>query len=73
MTDKAFNLFDECAARSLHLLPQEKECTSSSWGDSKIIYTSSRIENSQKMQNEINESGAIAKIRISVENNTLKH
>ena len=30
MTDKGFNLFDECAARCVHLFPQEEECTSSS-------------------------------------------
>ena len=30
MTDKGFNLFDEFAARCVHLLPQEEECTSSS-------------------------------------------
>ena len=29
MADKIFNLFDECAARCVHLLPQEEECTSS--------------------------------------------
>ena len=39
MTDKGFNLFDECAARCVHLFPLEEECTSSSWGDSKM-YTS---------------------------------
>ena len=42
MTDKGFNLFDECAARCVHLFPQEEECTSSSWGDSKM-YTSRSI------------------------------
>ena len=45
MTDKGLNLFDEYAARCVHLSPQEEECTSSSWGDSKI-YTSSSIANS---------------------------
>ena len=52
MTDKGFNLFDECAARCVHLFPQEEECTSSSWGDSNM-YTSSSIANSQRMQTEI--------------------
>ena len=56
MTDKGSNLFYECAARCLHLFPQEEECASSSWGNSKM-YTSSRIANSQRMQTEINESG----------------
>ena len=60
MTDKGFNLFDECAARCVHLFPQEEECTSCSWGDSKM-YTSSSIANSQRMQTEKNESGTIAK------------
>ena len=63
MTDKGFKLFGGCAARTVHLFPQEEECTSSSWGDSKI-YTSTSIENSQGMQTNINESGTIAKIRI---------
>ena len=51
--------FDECAARCVHLFPQEEECTSSSWGDSKM-YTSTRIANSQRMQTEINKSSTIA-------------
>ena len=63
MTDKAFNYFDECAARCVYLFPQEEECTSSSWGDSKV-YTSSSIANSQRMETERNESGTIAKIKI---------
>ena len=29
MTDEVFNLFDECAARCVHLFRQEEECTSS--------------------------------------------
>ena len=62
MTEKEFDLFDECAARCVHLFPQEEECTSSSWEDSKM-YTSS-IVNSQRMHTEINESGTIAKIRV---------
>ena len=55
MTDKGFNLFDECAARCVHLSPQEEECTSPSWGGSKM-YTSGSIANSQRMLTEINES-----------------
>ena len=73
MTDRGFNLFDECAARCVHLRPKEEECTSSSWGDSKM-YTSGRIANSQKMLTiNINESCTIAKIKICVENDTVKH
>ena len=63
ITDKGFNLFDECAARCVHLFPQEKECTSSFWGYSKM-YTFGSTSNSQRMLAEINESGTIAKIRI---------
>ena len=66
MTDKGFNLFDECAARCVHLFPQEEEFTSSMLelgGDCKI-YASRRIANSQRMQTEVNESGTLAKIRI---------
>ena len=54
------------------LFPQEEECTSSSWGDSKM-YTSNSIANSKRMQTEIKESGTIAKIKIWVENDTVKH
>ena len=63
MTDKGFNLFDECAARCTHLFPQEEECTSSSRGDSQM-YTHGSIANSQRMLTEINERGIITKIRI---------
>ena len=72
MTDKSFNRFDECAARCVHLFPQEEECTSSSWGDSKM-YTSGSIANLQKMLTEITKSGALAKIRILVEIVTVKY
>ena len=60
MKDKGFNRFGEYAIRRVHLFPQEEECTSSSWGDSKI-YTSGSAANSQRMLTEINGSGAIAK------------
>ena len=63
MADKGFNLFDVSAARFVHLLPQEEEYTSFSWGDSKM-YTSSSITNWDRMQTEINESDTLAKIRI---------
>ena len=66
------NIFDEYAARCVHLSIQEEECTSSSWGDSKI-YTSGGIANSQIMLTEMKESGTIAKISIRVESDTIKH
>ena len=72
MTDKGLNLFDECASRCVHLSPQEEECTSSSWGDSKM-YTSGSIASSQRMLTKIKETCTIAKIRISVESDTVKH
>ena len=72
MTDKGINLSDECAARRVHLFPQEEDWTSSSWGDSKM-YTSGSTTNSQRMPTEINESDAIVKIRIWVEGDTVKH
>ena len=37
------------------------------------MYISSSIANSQRIQTEINESGTIAKIRIEVENDNVKH
>ena len=72
MTNKGFNIFDDCAARCVHLPPQEEECTFSSWGDTKR-YTSGNIAYSQRMLAEINESSAIAKIRIWVGSNTVRH
>ena len=72
MTDKAFNLFDNCAARYVHLFPQEEQCSSSCCGDSKM-YTSGRVANSQRMLTEINEIGVITKIKIWVESDTVKH
>ena len=55
----------------LDVFPQE-ECTSSTWGDSKMN-TSDSIENSQMILTEINKCGTIAKIRIWVESDTVKH
>ena len=72
MKDKGFNRFGEYATRRLPLFPQEEECTSSSWGDSKM-YTSGSIANLQKMLTEITKSGALAKIRILVEIVTVKY
>ena len=63
MRDKGFNYFDERGSRCVHLPPQEEECTSSSWGDSKM-YTSGSIASPQRMLTEKNENGTIAKIRI---------
>ena len=37
------------------------------------MYTSGSLPSLQRMLTEINESGAIAKIRISVESDTVKH
>ena len=63
MTDKVFNLFDECGSRCMHLSPQEQQCTTSFWGDSKMS-TSGSIEISQRILTEINKSGAIAEIKV---------
>ena len=72
MTDKGFNLFDECTARCVHLFPQEEEHTSSFWVNSKM-HTSGSTANSQRMLTEVKKSGAIAKIKIWVESDTVKH
>ena len=53
MIEKEINPFDECAARCVHLFPQEEECTSSTLGDSKL-YTSGSRANSERMLTEIN-------------------
>ena len=46
MADKGLNLFDEWAAECVYVCPQEEECTSSSWGESKM-YTPGTKANSQ--------------------------
>ena len=66
MTDNVFNLFYECAARCVHLFPQEE-------GGDRKTYTSDSIGNSQRMVTELNESAAIAKIRIWAGSDTVKH
>ena len=58
--------------RCVHLFPQKEDCSSFSWGESNM-YTSGSILNWQSMLTEINETGAIAKIRIWVESDTDKH
>ena len=70
MTGKWFNLFDECAARCVQLLPQKEECNCSSPGDS-IMYKSGSIPNSKRMLPKINKSCAITKVRILVESDTV--
>ena len=72
MTGKGFNLFDEYASRCVNLSPQEEKCTSATWEDSKM-YISGSIASSKRMLTEIKESGTIAKIKISVERDTVKH
>ena len=72
MTDKGLNLFDEWAAICVNLSPQEEECSSSLWGDSKM-YTAGSIANSQTMLSQINEFATTAKIRIWVESGNVKH
>ena len=42
MTDKEFNLFDGYGITCVHQFPQEEECTTSTWGDSKICTSSSK-------------------------------
>ena len=70
MTDKGLNLFDDCAAECVYIYscPQEEECTSSSWGYSKI-YTPGTIANLQtdRALTKINKNGAVVRLRILVE------
>ena len=68
VTDKGLNLFDDCAAEFVYLCPQEEECTSSSWGHSKI-YTLGTMANSQtgRAPTEIDKNGAVVKVRILLE------
>ena len=66
MTGKSYNFFDEYSARYAYLPLHEDECTSSSWGNSKM-QTSGTIGNSQGMPTEINKNGAVVKVKILVE------
>ena len=66
MAERGLNLFYECAADCVHLRPQEEECTSSFWRYSKL-YTPGTIANPQRVPTKINKEGAIAKVRIFVE------
>ena len=64
MIDKGFNLFDECGACQTYTsVPSGTRVHLFFLGDSKM-YTSGSIASSQRMLTEINESNAIAKIRI---------
>ena len=66
MAEKGPNLFDECAAECVHMCPQKEECTSSSLGDSKMC-TPGTIANLQRMPTKKSKKGAVAKVRILVE------
>ena len=52
----------------IYVCPQEEECTFSSWGHSKI-YTPGTVANPQtdRVPTEINENGAVVKVRTLVE------
>ena len=71
MTDKVFNVFDECASRCIHHTKESAPCLPE--GTVECIYTFGSIASSQRMLTEINESDTIAKIKISVESDTVKH
>ena len=68
VTDKGLNFFDDSAAECVYLCPQEEECTSSSWGHSKI-YTLGTMENSQtdRAPTKIDKNGAAAKVKVLLE------
>ena len=71
MADKGSNHFNECETECVHLYPQEEECTSCSWEESKM-YTPGTIRNSQRTRSKINENGVIGKVRVSGEQVILK-
>ena len=64
---KGLNLFDDCAAECVYMCPQEEECTSSSWGHSKI-YTLGPMENSQtdRAPTKIDKNGAKVKVLLEL-------
>ena len=65
MSDKDLNLFDEYATECVHLCPQEEECTSFSWGDNKNIRSWHHSKFTEDAN--LNKNGAIAKVKILVE------
>ena len=67
-TGKGLNLFDDCAAECVYMCPQEEECTSYSWGHSKI-YTLGTMEDSQtdRAPTKIDKNGAAAKVKVLLE------
>ena len=73
MIDKGFNLYDECTV--VYICPLEKKSAPLLREGTLSInmYTSGSIANLQRMLTEINESGTVAKIRILVESDTVKH
>ena len=66
MTDKGLNYVDKCAAKYVHLPSQEKKCTSSPLGKSKM-YTPSAIATLQRASIEVNKNSVFAKVRTLVE------
>ena len=50
----------------VYICPLKDQCTSSSWGDSKM-HTYGTIANSQGMADETNENDAISTVRILVQ------
>ena len=67
MSDKGLKLFDKCAAEFVYTpVPSGGIVYLFFWGDNKM-YTPSTIANSQKTPNEINQTGAIANVRILVQ------
>ena len=68
MRDKGLSFFYDSAAECVYLCPQEEECTSSSWGYSKI-YTPGTIADLQadRALTKINKKRAVVGLRILVE------
>ena len=67
MADKFLNPFYESVAKYVNLSSQEEEWIASSWRAGVQLYTPSIIANSQRTPTGINKDGAIAKVRILVE------
>ena len=64
MTDKGFNLFDECTARCVHLPVPSGRTVHLFFLREIKMYTSGSIANSKRMLTEINKSGVIVEIKI---------
>ena len=72
MSDKGFICFGECTAKCVHLSSQDKECTSSYWGNTKTC-TPWTVANSQGTPTKIKKWCCGQSKNVSETNETIRH